>query len=440
MKKLIVALFCVSSVLLNAQEKTWTLDECMRYAVEHSTKRAKQEAQNEIYKQNQLETAGGFLPSLNAGTEGSMNYGRVLDKDTYKYVNNATEYNQYGIYSSVLLFDGFAQLSKLKIEKLNRLKGRQQLQDTKDMLAYETMELFFNVQYFQGTVQLATQQLEQSVASLKQVKRMQELGMKSAPDVAELQAKEAEDRYLLTKQKNLLVQELIKLKDKMNFPVNEDFKTISYESVLAVDSLQENAFDIYQKALTYSPKVLASNLSLESTKKTINVAKAGFYPKLSLNGGINTYFSRTLDGTSYTPFKEQLNTNESYYVGLSLNLPIFNGFSHSSELKRSKQRLIIAQNEHEETLREVYSDIEKTVADVNGLADEYAHAIKRTESMKIAHQVNQRKYTEGLISALELNTSSNRLLNAQIEELYTNLKYQLKYKLLSYYKGQAMYN
>lgn len=102
--------------------------------------------------------------------------------------------------------------------------------------------------------------------------------------------------------------------------------------------------------------------------------------------------------------------------------------------------MIIAQNEHEETLREVYSDIEKTVADVNGLADEYAHAIKRTESMKIAHQVNQRKYAEGLISALELNTSSNRLLNAQIEELYTNLKYQLRYKLLKYYKGQAMYN
>ncbi|HEY5509333.1 MAG TPA: TolC family protein, partial [Paludibacter sp.] len=82
----------------------------------------------------------------------------------------------------------------------------------------------------------------------------------------------------------------------------------------------------------------------------------------------------------------------------------------------------------------------KTVADVNGLSDEYAHAGKRTESMKIAHQVNQRKYTEGLISALELNTSSNRLLNAQIEELYTNLKYQLKYKLLNYYKGASMYN
>jgi outer membrane protein len=302
------------------------------------------------------------------------------------------------------------------------------------------MEVFFNVQYYQGTVQLATQQLEQSVANLKQVKRMQELGMKSVPDVAELQAKEAEDRYLLTKQKNLLVQELIKLRDKMNFPINEDFKTIHYETVLAVDSLQENAFDIYQKAVTYSPKVLASNKSVESSKKAVDIARANFYPKLSLNGGINTYFSRTLNGLTYTPYKEQLSANENYYVGLSLNVPIFNGFSRVAELKRNKQRLIIARNEHEETLREVYSDIEKTLADVNGLADEYAHAVKRTESMKIAHQVNQRKYTEGLISALELNTSSNRLLNAQIEELYTNLKYQMKYRLLNYYKGQTMYN
>ena len=194
------------TLLLTAQEKEWRMDECMRYAVEHSTRRAKQEAQNEIYKQNRIEAVGGLLPSLNASADGSMYYGRVLDKDTYKYVNNNTLYNQYGIGSSVLLFDGLAQFSRVKVEKLNRLKGLQQLQDTKDMLAYETMEIFFNVQYYQGTVKLAMQQLDESTSNLRQVKRMEELGMKAAPDVAELQAKEAEDRYLLTKQKNLLIQ------------------------------------------------------------------------------------------------------------------------------------------------------------------------------------------------------------------------------------------
>lgn len=428
------------SLLMLAQEKAWSVDECMSYAIEHSTKRVKQEAQNEIYKQNRLEAVGGLLPSLNASSDGSMSFGRVLDKDTYQYVNKGTLYNEYALNSTLLLFDGFAQLSKTKMEKLNKLKGIQQLQDIKDMVAYETMEIFFNVQYYQGTVELAIQQLDQSTANLKQMKRMEELGMKSASDVAELEAKEAEDNYQLTKQKNLLVQEIIRLKDKINFPVNEEIKTANYDIVLPTDTLRENALDIYQKALSYSPKALASNKSVESTQMAVNVARGRFFPKLSLYGGVNSYFSRMMDGTAYTPFRDQLNANESYYIGLSLSVPIFNGFSRSAEYKRSKQQLVIARTEHEEALRSLYSDIEQAVADVNGLSDEYQQAVKRTESMKIAHQVNQRKYTEGLISVLDLNISSNRLQQAQVEELYTNLKYQLKYKLLNYYKRQAIYN
>ena len=440
MKKLVLIVFSFCNILVLAQEKVWNVETCMRYAVEHSTKRAKQEAQNEIYKQNRIEAIGGLLPSINANADVTTSFGHVLNKDSYKYDNINTIYNDYGINSSMLLFDGLAQFSRVKMEKLNRLKGLQQLQDTNDMVAYETLEIFFNVQYYQGTVKLANQQLDESISNLKQVKRMEELGMKSVPDVAELQSKEAEDRFLLTKQNNLLIQEIIRLKEKMNFPINEDFKITDSDPVLLTDTTSENVFELYQKALRYSPKVLAWNKSLESTKMAMNVAKGKFFPTLSLYGGINTYFSRLLDGSSYTTFKEQLNANRNYYIGISLNVPVFNGFTRSADLKRSKQQLIIAQNEREETLRAIYSDIEKTVADVNGLSDEYHFGQKRTESMKTAHQVNQRKYTEGLISALELNTSSNRLLNAKIEELYTNLKYQLKLKLLNYYKGQAMYN
>jgi outer membrane protein TolC len=95
---------------------------------------------------------------------------------------------------------------------------------------------------------------------------------------------------------------------------------------------------------------------------------------------------------------------------------------------------------HEETLRRIYSEIEQAVADVNGLSDEYEHAQKRTEAMQSAHRVNLRKYEEGLIEAIELSTSANRLLNSRIEELHTNLKYQLKYQLLQYYKSSWIYN
>jgi outer membrane protein TolC len=146
-----------------------------------------------------------------------------------------------------------------------------------------------------------------------------------------------------------------------------------------------------------------------------------------------------MNNSSYTSFEEQLKNRRGTYLGLSLSIPVFNGFSRSAEVKRGKQRVIIAHSDSEDLFRQVYSEIEQTVADVNGLSDEFRFAQKRTEAMLSAHQVNLRKYEEGLIDALELSTSANRLLNSRVEELYTNLKYQLKSKLLQYYKGEILW-
>jgi outer membrane protein TolC len=268
---------------------------------------------------------------------------------------------------------------------------------------------------------------------------MEELGLKSMPDLAEIQAKEAEDRFLLTRQMNLYNLEIIKLKEKMNLPVDDDLSIKDYEQMPLMSSETQNATEIYQQALAVLPKVQASVRSVSATAMEYKVARGQLFPRLSMNAGFSTGFSRLMDGTAYMSFSEQLKLREGSYISASLSIPLFNGFSRSSEVKRSKQRLIIARHQHEETLRQVYSEIEQAVADVNGLSDEYVHARKRTDAMQSAHQMNLRKYEEGLIDAIALTTSSNRLLNSRVEELHTNLKYQLKYKLLNYFKGVMNY-
>jgi outer membrane protein TolC len=421
-----------------SQEKVRTLEECIEYAILHNPQHAKQVAQNEIYRYNQRETLGGFLPSLNAGTGVSMNFGRGVDPETNTYISTNTFSNAYEIYSSLTLFDGFAQIYRVKMAKINRLKGKEELQALKDRTTFEVMEIFFNVLYYKGTVKLAEQQLEESVHNLKKFRRMEELGLKSIPDLAEMQAKEAEDRFLLTRQVNLYNLEIIKLKEKMNLPVEEDLLIKDCEQAPLADTGTQSAMEIYQQALVVLPKVLASAQSLSATRMEYKVARGRLFPTLSLNGGFSTGFSRLMDGTPYMSFSEQLKLREGSYISASLSIPLFNGFSRSSEMKRSRQRLVIAQYQHEETLRQVYSEIEQAVADVNGLSDEYLHAQKRTVAMQSAHQMNLRKYEEGLIDAVALTTSSNRLLNSRVEELYTGLKYQLKYKLLNYYKGGSL--
>jgi outer membrane protein TolC len=439
MKRLIFLLIVFLPALVFSQGKVWTLEECIQYAVQHNPQRTQQEAKNEIYKFDQREATGGFLPSLSAGSSVYLNFGRGVDPETNTYISTNTFSNAYEINSSMTLFDGLAQIYRAKMAKINRLKGKDELRAITDNTTFEVMEIFFNVLYYKGAVKLSEQQLEESVNNLKKVQRMEELGLKSIPDLAEIQAKEAEDRFLLTRQINLYNLEIIKLKGKMNLPVEENLLVADYDHTLLTNKEPENASGIYHEALNSLPQVGVADKSLSASEMEYKISKGRLFPTLSLGAGISTGFSRLMDGSPYMSFEEQLKIREGSYIALSLSIPIFDRFSRSSEVKRSKQRLVIARSQHEETLRQVYNEIEQAVADVNGLSDEYLHAQKRTAAMQSAHQTNLRKYEEGLIDAIELSTSSNRLLQSRVEELYTNLKYQLKYNLLQYYKGIMNY-
>jgi len=444
MKNIVIIGFLLSVQCVFAQDKVWSLEDCIEYAIEHNPQRTKQEAQNEIYKINRQEAIAGFLPSLSAESSLSVNFGRGVDPETNTYISTNTLGNSYSIYSQLTLFDGLSGIYKAKLARINRLLGKEQLQNVKDQIALETMGIFFNALYYKGTTALAEQQLQESVENLKKFRRMEELGLKSAPDVAEIRAKEAEDRFLLTQQRNLLRLEIIKLKEKMNLPTEEgieisgDFNQISLifiDSNRVTSPLFDNPAEIFKQAQTSLPKLLAADNSLKAMEAEYKIARGRIFPSIVLGAGFSTGFSRLMDGSPYMPFKDQLKNRQGSYIGVGLSIPLFDGLTRSSEMRRAKQRLVIARSDHEITMRQVYSEIEQAVADVEGLKDESASAAEKTNAMEAAHKVNVRKYEEGLLGALELTTSANRLLNARVSELHTKLNYQLKCRLLNYYKG-----
>ncbi|MEN6618140.1 MAG: TolC family protein [Rikenellaceae bacterium] len=436
MKYISVIIFILLTVTSNAQEKKWTLQECMQYAVENSPRKNKQEAQNKIYNQNYIEAIGKLLPSVQAGTSTYFNFGRGLDAETNTYTDINSFSNNYSLYSSLTLFDGLTNITKIKIQKVNQLMGKQQLQEAKDMIAYETMEAFFNVLYYKETVKLAEQQLMESSENLRQVQRMEELGMKGFPDVAEIKAKEATDNYNLTRQKNLTAVGIIQLKEKMNFPIDEEIDIMDYTSDEIISKSTDTAINVYDQSLSFLPKVLAIDASLQAQKLSYKSAKGSLFPAISVDAGLSTNFSRYMDGSAYSSFRNQFRDKRGSYVGFTLSIPVFNGFSSTAQVKRSKYQMTITQNEKDEKFRAIYSEIEQAIADMNGQADEYYQARKQVEALTVAHNVNNRKYKEGLISALEFHTSSNRLLQAKVNELNAKLKFYLKCKLVKYYKGE----
>lgn len=442
MNRFLSILLCilVAGTTVQAQEKQWTLDDCIRYAVENSPKVNKKNAQNTIYQQDYMSAIGRLLPSLSVNTNAYFNFGRGIDYDTNTYIDINSFSNAYSIYSSLTLFDGLSNIYRVRMQKANKLSGKQQLEQEREMVAYDTMESFFNVLYYKRMVQLAQEQAEESTNNMKQVRRMEELGMKAKPDVAEMAAKEAADIYNLTRQKNLLTIGIILLKERMNFPIEDELDITDEQSDVLIVKSGETVPAIYETARVVNPKALSAESALKVQQMNKRVAMGGFSPVISMDAGISSGFARYLNGSDYEPFWDQLKNKRGSYVGFTLSVPLFTGFSKTTNYKRSKAQVIIAESELQETLRTLYSEIEQSVADMNGQADAYQQAVKQREAMEAAHEANQRKYEEGLISPLELHTSANRVVEAKAEELNAELQYRLKERLVRYYNGESFLN
>ncbi len=413
--------------------EAWTLERCLLYAVENSPETNIRSARNAIARQDYREAIARLLPSLGASVGARFNFGRNTGEDN-TYVDANSFDNSYGIGSSLTLFGGLRNINNIRLARINRITGGHELDLKRDEVAFATMEAFFNVLYFKKMVILAEAQLEESRLNLRQTVRMVELGIKGFPDEAEMRAKEASDSYRLTLQRNELTIGIILLKEQMNFPLEEELDIVPYDMTEEVAKSLETATGLYMRALNYLPKALSANSTAEASKVALQIARGARYPTISLDAGLNTSFFH-LQGGSNTSFANQFSGKRGYYVGASLNIPIFNGLSTSSGIRRSKYQLSIAQIERDATLRGLYSEIEQTVADMNGSADQYAQAGRQREYTSVAHDANRRKYDEGLASALELHTSSNRLMQARADELYSRLTWILKKRMVDYYSG-----
>ena len=77
------------------------------------------------------------------------------------------------------------------------------------------MQLYAEAAYAQASIELAAQKLDESRQLLTRTQRMMELGTKSRPDVAQVEAQVAEDDYALTHQRNEATRTLLALKTAM---------------------------------------------------------------------------------------------------------------------------------------------------------------------------------------------------------------------------------
>ena len=202
----------------------------------------------------------------------------------------------------------------------------------------------------------------------------------------------------------------------------------------------ESVSEIFDYASANNPTALQADFQLKEAKYQYRIYKGALLPTISFSAGVGTNYYKSLSGDAETlPFGEQFRNNRSEYFQFSLSFPLFNGLSKITNLRRSRNNLRIAQETKTEVLRQLRTAVEQSVLDRRGYAKETIQMQKKVKSDALAYQVTSRKYEEGLMSPIDVRTSSATLLTSRADLLQKKLMYIIKCKLVDYYKGKPLY-
>jgi outer membrane protein len=439
MKQALIILLAIAAKQVAAQND-WTMQQCMQYAVEHNHEVKQAELKLDNYKAQKTNAVGSFLPYVDANIGAQYNFGRAIDPETNGYTDVSTFYNGYQLSASLPVFDGFSRLHALKAAKASELMGKSTLRKQQDQTALNVLQAYANVAYYDGLVKMADEKVQETSLLLKQTRLFEEVGRKSAADVAQVESQEAEADYELTRQQNLYASALLELKKAMALPLSEELRVNSEESFGKDNSGVELGMAEANSSLsTFHPELQTAQYQVQASKHEWRQARASLFPSLSLSAGLNTTYYKTLHSETAASFRNQLKNNMGEFVGATVSIPLFNRLQTITNIRKAKNNYRIAQEALEQKQLELEKLSREAWQDWQGYLKQTVQMEKKVEADSIAYQLTKRQFEEGLSTAIDLHTTSTQLLKSKATLLQCQLMAMVKEQLVRYYRGEKIW-
>ncbi|MGE5411329.1 MAG: TolC family protein [Clostridiales bacterium] len=431
---------------LNAwAQKTITLDQAIKTALQKNTTLQKTEY-SVVSNQATLKSSyGGLLPNLSVG--GGWQWARTSGKGG-SYVNNgvlsvipsSSDSRSFNLGAELnwTLFDGLASFSKVSQSRNDLEAARQSLSRVRQDIVFNTTSTYYDVLNAKQLVKVREDDLEYNQKNLEIITERNKLGAVTLADVyaqqvnvgnAELAVIQAKNSYETLKSQflnylGLDVLEEIDLNDTIE---NDTLKIIDAQRLLNESS---NLSQLVGQAFVNRADYKSAQYQLQSANNGIDIAKSAYLPNLSFS---NSYSTKA-DAIN------NLNDSRTYQAGLNLSIPIFTGWSTERNVEVAKvnaqtQEVVLTEME-----RQIKMDIKKTYLDFQAAQKQLEVSSKNVQSAQQNRQIEQEKYNLGSGTLVNLLLATSNYTQALSN--YINTKFQF-YKMrsqLEYYLGILDYN
>jgi outer membrane protein len=427
-------LILVSGFMANAQNKIWTLEECINYALSKNIQVQKTILTNSRNQLNADQAQANRLPSLNASASENFNWSKAFDYNTGLYgSSNGSNSTNFSMSSNVSLFNGSKLSNKIKQAEIDLESGRYNSEAVKESIGLSILNAYLQLLYDYENVSNAEKQIVSTTEQLNLAKERMDLGVISMSDYLQIKSQLATEKSTLASAKSQLTIGKVNLMQLMELPVDGTFEVSSPNlNNLLGDSAQPDAQEIYNLALGIKPQIKNAELNKESARLGVEIAKADGLPSLSMNAGLSTSYSSLSKDVA---FSTQLREKVSPAVGLSLSIPIFQKRQIRTNIASADLSVSDAELTEINTRNELRKSIEQACADVTSAQSQYAASMEQNQSAKESFDVATEKYVQSLINSVDYLIQKTNLITSESKLLQSKYNLIFSYKVVDFYKG-----
>jgi len=439
-KSILIGALCFLSVsgrIYAQDEKKWTLEDCINYALEQNIQVRKNVLSNKSLELQAEQTKAERLPSVNGSIGQNFNWNRntALDGDgniVYESGYNAGNSSSYSLSSAVTIFDASRITNQIRQSEMNVESGKYDLEATKESISLNILNAFLQVLYAGEQVKNSEKQMESTSQQVMLAAERLTLKAISQADYLQVKSQLASEKLNLANAMSQLAIARVNLMQLMELPVSEDFD-IDHPDLEAFlnQKLTPDVQEVYKTALGIKPQIKNAAISKEIAFLDQKIARSGYFPSLSASAGLSTSYSNN-SGTAYF---DQAGNGITPSIGFSLSVPIYQKKQIKTNIELARIGYQNAELAETDVRNQLRKSIEQATLDVSTAQVEYDASIEKFQATKEASLLSDEKFIQGLINSVDYLVSKTNLIVAESQLLQSKYKLIFSYKILDFYLG-----
>lgn len=420
------------------EDKVWTLEECIRYAIEHNIDLKQKEQVEESRKVDLSTSRNSWLPNLNASLGQDFSFGRSQSTNNVIVDQNASS-SSLGIQANMPLFTGLRVYNEIQARKLDLKAATENLNKAKEDVAIGVASYYIQVLYNNEILRVADLQVELSKDQVAKTQALVDAGKVPLSQLYDIKAQLAKDEVTQTDARNNVDLALLDLAQALEMersgkelrisnPVADNPIELYMSSILPPD-------DIYNHAVTFKPQIKEQEYLVESNKKMLKVARAAYFPQLSLYASYRTSYYYSYSNNENIPFSDQFKQNGQKGIGLSLSIPLFNRFSTRNSVRSSRIAILNQTLVLENSKKSLYKEIQQAYYNAVAAQEKYNASEKSVTATQEAFKYAEERYNAGKSTVFEYNDAKTKYAQSLAEQAQAKYDYILRTKILDFYNG-----